>query len=319
MFNFTKAEMAKKAAELNYIRDTLEKVFRLTGILSYINENPIMKNCLALKGGTAINLTIFDLPRLSVDIDLDYCSTENREEMLATRQAISADLDLYCMSEGYVIGPQTRRKHSLDSFVLLYQNLGGVRDNIKIEINYSLRSHIFNPEQRKIRSSVSDSDQYVLSLNPMEIFASKINALLSRSAARDLYDTYNMITTKLFDQVQLQMLRKCIVFYTAVSQEHILETYDLTRIDTITFRKIQTDLFPVVQKSLYIDIDHMKSTVKGFLVDLLQLTENEKKFLTLFKMKIFTPELVFDDPATISNIAGHPMVVWKMMNHDNKA
>jgi len=275
-----------------------------------------MKNCLALKGGTAINLTVFDLPRLSVDIDLDYCSTENREEMLVMRQAISADLDLYIMSEGYSIGPQTKRKHSLDSFVLLYQNLGGVRDNIKIEINYSLRSHIFHPEQRKIKSSVSANDQYVLSLNPVEIFAAKINALLSRSAARDLYDTYNMITTNFFDQVQLQMLRKCIVFYTAVSQEFILETYDLTRIDTITFRKIQTDLLPVIQKSMYVDIDHMKSTVKEFLVNLLQLTDNEKKFLSLFKAKTFRPELVFDDSAIIANIAGHPMVAWKMMNHD---
>jgi len=232
------------------------------------------------------------------------------------RQAISADLDLYIMSEGYSIGPQTKRKHSLDSFVLLYQNLGGVRDNIKIEINYSLRSHIFHPEQRKIKSSVSANDQYVLSLNPVEIFAAKINALLSRSAARDLYDTYNMITTNFFDQVQLQMLRKCIVFYTAVSQEFILETYDLTRIDTITFRKIQTDLLPVIQKSMYVDIDHMKSTVKEFLVNLLQLTDNEKKFLSLFKAKTFRPELVFDDSAIIANIAGHPMVAWKMMNHD---
>jgi len=38
LFNFTKAEMAAKATELNYIRDTLEKVFRLTRILSYINS-----------------------------------------------------------------------------------------------------------------------------------------------------------------------------------------------------------------------------------------------------------------------------------------
>ncbi|MBI9095100.1 MAG: nucleotidyl transferase AbiEii/AbiGii toxin family protein [Sphaerochaeta sp.] len=308
--------MAARATELNFIRDTLEKVFRLTEILSYINENPIMKNCLALKGGTAINLTVFDLPRLSVDIDLDYCATENRIEMLAMRQTISEDLDLYIMSEGYILGPQTRKKHSLDSFVLLYQNLGGVRDNIKIEINYSLRSHIFNPELRKIKSSVSALEQYVLSLNSVEIFAAKINALLSRSAARDLYDTYNMITTNLFNQEQLQMLRKCTVFYTAVSQEQILETYDLSRIDTITFRKIQTDLLPVIQKSLYVDTDHMRRIVKEFLVKLLQLTDNEKKFLSLFKSKIFKPELVFDDPEIITNISSHPMVAWKMMNHD---
>lgn len=55
MFNYSKAELAEKAKELNFIRDTLEKVVRLTEILGYINSNPLMKRRLALKGGTAIN------------------------------------------------------------------------------------------------------------------------------------------------------------------------------------------------------------------------------------------------------------------------
>lgn len=61
--------LGKKAKELGFVRDTLEKVTRLADILEYLNTNPILKDCLALKGGTAINLTIFNLPRLSVDID----------------------------------------------------------------------------------------------------------------------------------------------------------------------------------------------------------------------------------------------------------
>ncbi|WP_281172269.1 nucleotidyl transferase AbiEii/AbiGii toxin family protein [Leisingera caerulea] len=36
----------------------------------------------ALKGGTAINLFHFDLPRLSVDIDLTYLPVQNRNESL---------------------------------------------------------------------------------------------------------------------------------------------------------------------------------------------------------------------------------------------
>lgn len=47
----------------------MEKVTRLSDVLEYLNTNPILKETLALKGGTAINLTIFNLPRLSVDID----------------------------------------------------------------------------------------------------------------------------------------------------------------------------------------------------------------------------------------------------------
>ncbi len=37
----------------------------------------------ALKGGTAINLFVRDLPRLSVDIDLTYLPIADREEPLA--------------------------------------------------------------------------------------------------------------------------------------------------------------------------------------------------------------------------------------------
>ena len=38
-----------------------------------------VEKCFALKGGTAINLFIRDVPRLSVDIDLTYLPLEPRE------------------------------------------------------------------------------------------------------------------------------------------------------------------------------------------------------------------------------------------------
>jgi predicted nucleotidyltransferase component of viral defense system len=44
----------------------------LTEILKFFENDTLLGNSLALKGGTAINLTIFDLPRLSVDIDMDF-------------------------------------------------------------------------------------------------------------------------------------------------------------------------------------------------------------------------------------------------------
>ena len=56
--------LGQKATELGFVRDTLEKVYRLAEILEYINTEPLLKNSLALKGGTAINLTMFNLPRL---------------------------------------------------------------------------------------------------------------------------------------------------------------------------------------------------------------------------------------------------------------
>jgi predicted nucleotidyltransferase component of viral defense system len=40
------------------------------------------QECFAIKGGTAINLFIQNMPRLSVDIDLTYLPLKNRDESL---------------------------------------------------------------------------------------------------------------------------------------------------------------------------------------------------------------------------------------------
>ncbi len=41
-----------------------------------------VETCFALKGGTAINLFVRDMPRLSVDIDLTYLPVADREASL---------------------------------------------------------------------------------------------------------------------------------------------------------------------------------------------------------------------------------------------
>lgn len=50
----------------------------LTSTLPFIAQ----EQCFALKGGTAINLFISDMPRLSVDIDLVYLPLHSRIESL---------------------------------------------------------------------------------------------------------------------------------------------------------------------------------------------------------------------------------------------
>ena len=85
MYNYSKNCLDKMATETGFIRDPLEKVFRLCDILQYLNSHPTTGDCLALKGGTAINLTLFNLLRLSVDIDLDFARVSNREGILSMR------------------------------------------------------------------------------------------------------------------------------------------------------------------------------------------------------------------------------------------
>jgi predicted nucleotidyltransferase component of viral defense system len=69
-----------QSRELGFIRDTFEKVCRLTDILKFFESDALLAEVLALKGGTAINLTVFNLPRLSVDTDLDYCRNVSKDE-----------------------------------------------------------------------------------------------------------------------------------------------------------------------------------------------------------------------------------------------
>ena len=62
MMQFDRMTLGKKARELGFVRDTFEKVCRLADVLDFIQKDVLLSNALALKGGTAINLTIFNLP-----------------------------------------------------------------------------------------------------------------------------------------------------------------------------------------------------------------------------------------------------------------
>ena len=59
-------------------RNRLQQVELLVRFLPFVAE----ENCFSLRGGTAINLLIRNLPRLSVDIDLAYLPVIGREESL---------------------------------------------------------------------------------------------------------------------------------------------------------------------------------------------------------------------------------------------
>ena len=217
MLEYDREQIGRQAAEHGFIRDTFEKTCRLSELLVYFDRDIVLSKYLALKGGTAINMTIFRLPRLSVDIDLDFTENIPLAEMMDRRQLITDTIQLYMTSASYELTTKSKYRHSLDSFVFAYTNAGGVRDNIKIEINYSQRSHILPLEKRPIETLGMFTPVEVQTVLPIEIFAGKINTLLSRTAARDLYDVNNMILAGLFNEEQQDMLRKCTVFYSAAA------------------------------------------------------------------------------------------------------
>ena len=308
---YSRIEIGRVAQENGFVRDTFEKVLRLIEILKFFNEEEFLKEHLVLKGGTAINLTIFDLPRLSVDIDMDYMPNDSKEDMLKSREKITSLIKQYMKEEGYQLSENSRFMHSLDAFYYNYYNTGGNKDMIKIELNYSLRAHVLETVESKIIPKVfSDDNLTIRTIHPIEIFAAKGNALISRAAARDLYDWGNMIEANLFED-EKDLFRKCFIFYTTISSENFNMKFDISAIDSLSFAKIRRDLFPVLKKKDNFDLDKRIKQAKEYISKLMIPSEKEYEYMEYFMLKEFKPQLLFDNEEIIEQIKKHPMAIWK--------
>lgn len=98
---FSRQYLTRLSQESNFIKDALEKVLRLSEILKFLNSDVVFKDKLALKGGTAINLTAVELPRLSVDIDLDFTVNVSRDDLPEIKEKFKKRLTDYMWQEGY--------------------------------------------------------------------------------------------------------------------------------------------------------------------------------------------------------------------------
>lgn len=316
MLQFDRIALGRKAKELGFVRDTFEKVCRLIDVLSFLEQDTFLCDSLALKGGTAINLTIFDLPRLSVDIDLDFSKNMSREEMLAFRPVISEKIKKQMIRNGYYLSEKSKQYHALDSFVFTYQNAGGMRDNLKIDINYMLRCHILEPQRCKIDLPWMEQTVTVLRVDPVEIFASKIVALLNRGTPRDLYDFSSFLQSDCFQMMDTELLRKCVIYYMTVGSDNVLQEPDYTGIDHISQKQIKADLVPVLRSGTFFNAANARNICKPYLQKLMTFSVNEQLYLAAFQAKRYCPELLFTDANILARISQHPMAIWKCSEHE---
>ena len=310
MPQYNRRELDARAREYGFNRDTFEKVLRLRTILEFLNTQEFMCEHLLLKGGTAINLTVFNLPRLSVDIDLDFIPNLTREETANERERLTEILKGYMSGQGYSLSDASRFSHSLDAFHYNYVNAAGNKDMIKIEINYSLRTHVLSSENRVFITDAFGEPIKVRTVAAMEIFAAKTNALISRAAARDLYDFCNMADMELFSG-EGDIFRKCIIFYATISTKDVNKDFDTSAIDSLVFSKIKSDLFPVLAAKDKFDLEGKKQQAKEYIEALMKPTEAEMDYMERFIAKEYKPELLFEDTEIVERLRNHPMALWK--------
>jgi predicted nucleotidyltransferase component of viral defense system len=150
---------------------------------------------LALKGGTAINLFIRDLPRLSVDIDLVWLPIQPRDVALAEIDAAMREAADRVRGgiNGSLVEP------GRDNGIVTKLNVrepGGVQ--IKVEINTVTRGYVFAPETRPVTPAVEDRFGFaeVRVASFADLYGGKLVAALDRQHPRDLFDVRDLLAAE---------------------------------------------------------------------------------------------------------------------------
>ncbi len=302
--------------ETGFIQSTLEKVEKLIRILEWMNSDEKLNKLLALKGGTAINIAVFNFPRLSVDIDLDLTENLSKEEMIKERENIHNLLVNYLNTNNYKINMEkSKNVYALDSIVAEYVDIKGNTDNIKIEINYMNRVHILETKKIKVSQDVfKDKHLTIHCIHPIEIYAAKICALLSRTTARDLYDVYTLSKYNLFDDEEKKLLKQCFMLEYIAINNYKLKDMKIDNIEKLKRQDIKTKLLPTLKdrNPRKRNVDEMKQAVREYLKDILVVDDNTKEFYDKFQKGIYEPELLFEDKEIIERVKEHPMIMWKL-------
>jgi len=164
--------------------------------------------CFALKGGTAINLFVRDLPRVSVDIDLTYLPLTPREEALTE---ISEHLRALGSSALAGTPGAQVREHRSDSRVDRL-TIATPEAAIKIEPNTIFRGCVYPTETRDLTASAQARfGLYVRArtLSIADLYGGKLCAALDRQHPRDLFDVKLLLET---DGITPEIRRAFVVY-----------------------------------------------------------------------------------------------------------
>ena len=270
----------------------------LLAVLPHISS----ESCFALKGGTAINMFVRDMPRLSVDIDLVYLPIEERRSSL---EHIASALERIAQKiEKGLRGSKVHRLKQREDEILSKLQVQKDTVRIKIEISPVMRGTVKEPILRAVTPRVEDLFGYgeILVTHPDDLYAGKICAALDRQHPRDFFDIRGLLD---HGGVHKDLMDVFIV-YLISSNQPISKLLSPNRIDirhTFEAQFVGMTVEPVDLKVL--------TDTREELITLLHqsLTPQHRRFLLGFKK---------GDPdwslLPFENVHELPSVKWKMLN-----
>lgn len=272
----------------------------LVRTLPFVFQEPVF----ALKGGTAINLFVRELPRLSVDIDLTYLPVEARDvSLVAIDAALRRIAD--AIERGLPGAVVVRGKGGTQAVIdkLLVRADGVV---IKVEVTPVLRGVVFEPEVRSVSATVEDRFGYAEArmVSHPDLYAGKIMAALDRQHPRDLFDVRDLLA----DEGITPALRQAFVVYLVSHHRPMAEVLRATPKDLALefargFEGMTED--PVDLQ----DLVAARAALVAAIVD--DMPQAHRAFLLGFKAGAPDWELV-----GLPDAADLPAVRWKQFNLD---
>lgn len=258
---------------------------------------------LALKGGTAINFFVRDLPRLSVDIDLTYLPVTSRESALSAVGTMLDDLatDANRLLPGLKISVMKSPEDGNARMLIL--RLGGV--SVKIEPSIVLRGSVFEVERRTLTTgarSIFELSLEVQILSFADLYGGKICAALDRQHPRDLFDVKLLLDVEGFTED----VRKAFIVYLISHGRPMADLLDPRFQDLAEMFNKEFAGMSFVDISIEDLIKSRKRLVNKIRAE---LTDSERRFI--FSVKEGNPDWQL---LGISGIEGLPAVRWKLFN-----
>ena len=259
------------------------------------------EDCFALKGGTAINLFVRDFPRLSVDIDLVYLPSGDRDEAL---KAVAEALDRVTerISQTLATVRVTKSyKDKNDALRLVVDQRGAT---VKIELSPVLCGTVFKPETRTVVEAVEEEFGFaeVRIVAFEDLYAGKLCAALDRQHPRDIFD----VKLLLDNEGLTERLKKAFLVYLISHQrpmEELLAPH-FKSLDTIYNEEFSG--MTMVDISLEMLLEARERIVKEVMSS---LKDGDKSFLrSVYSMAPDWKQLGLDDVADL------PAVKWKLQN-----
>jgi predicted nucleotidyltransferase component of viral defense system len=304
------AYLSDAAKQTGFDTYNVERVLRLKELLREFLRHPFLKGKLVLKGGTGINVFLFQLPRLSVDIDLNYIGQVDRDRMQAERPEVERAVEQIALGLGYRTHAG-KNDWALREFHLSFNNHAKRADHLQVEVNFLMRICALPPQSLKAIRLADEAPCQFPVLAIEELMAGKLKAMIERRHPRDLYDLYR------FSQAGVkhdsEMLTKLTVLF-ASTLAHDLRSYTLDRYDRVKRENIERLLYPLLRSGDRPTTEDMTAAIRPLLVSVLTHAR-EKAYLDAMARGEYRPELLFPNrPDIVERIARHPALLWKAAN-----